>query len=468
MIRANPIQASTSTAANTGTRATGAGSRLNKFLDPNTHSTSFNSSSSSNASQSSSIRSHNINRNAGYLSDVQEMVTDEDDYSINSMDTTDWLHFDEDQATAFRQLSKDQSARWVGQTSSVIPLGEVVISFPNLEVEDANNGEKFLGEKLKSLYFSENLLSQTEHPESIVKTLGVAKSSTKNNFFANETSGGKTRLLDLIRRHNYRPSLEVFINVLKGVSSLHDQGITHRDIKLENLFYNSNTGKPKVGDLGFMTKADEAPEELSEKIIAFAKRETNIFRSRAGSNDATNSLHIPSIRTQIEESLSPRDIIGSPTYMSPRICVPESIGIDEEGETYPVYPVYEASDDLYSLGVVGIECLTGKRFLPKDINRIINESKNDGGSIDYQAFTRTLHKRRINEINNGNIKTKDGRKLSPQCLEVLKSMLTGTSKNNGAITLNEVIDAFNQMDSDSAFETKTIGTRLCAALSCMR
>lgn len=46
----------------------------------------------------------------------------------------------------------------------------------------------------------------------------------------------------------------LFVKILKKLEILHDAGFVHGDIKLENIFFNSNTGEVLLGDAGSLTK----------------------------------------------------------------------------------------------------------------------------------------------------------------------------------------------------------------------
>src|SRR5262249_52688341 len=98
---------------------------------------------------------------------------------------------------------------------------------------------------------------------------------------------------------------ELVATLADAVQAAHDQGIVHRDLKPENVLYDA-AGEPKVTDFG--------------------------LAKRGGGSDLT--------ATQVG--------MGTPAYMAPE---------QARGDTKFVTP----SADVYSLGVILYECLTGSR-----------------------------------------------------------------------------------------------------------
>jgi serine/threonine protein kinase len=127
-------------------------------------------------------------------------------------------------------------------------------------------------------------------------------------FIVMERLPGHT-LADLIARGPLPPSTvrTVLAEVLAALAAAHHAGILHRDIKPGNILFTS-TGMAKVADFGIAKAAD-----------------TN--QTVAG------------------------QIVGTVAYLSPQRLVGE-----------PATP----SDDLYAVGAVGYETLTGRRAFPQD------------------------------------------------------------------------------------------------------
>ncbi|MGD9561596.1 MAG: protein kinase [Pyrinomonadaceae bacterium] len=113
-------------------------------------------------------------------------------------------------------------------------------------------------------------------------------------------------------------TLDVAIQVSSALSAAHEAGIAHRDIKPENIMIRRD-GYIKVLDFGLAKLAQ--PQAMS---------------SGSGSEDATQALH----RTR------PGVIMGTAAYMSPEQARGKQV---------------DARTDIWSLGVVAYEMLTGER-----------------------------------------------------------------------------------------------------------
>ena len=125
-----------------------------------------------------------------------------------------------------------------------------------------------------------------------------------------EDTGGKL---------NENLAQKFFVHLLKGLKAINDQGIIHRDIKLENLFVSN--GKLKIGDFGFAV----------EKQVT-------------------------------------RSIIGTPVNMPPELLNRLQM---KEGDMY-----YDKNIDVWSCGIVLYQMLFGKH--PFDItmtNDFVNDLK---------------------------------------------------------------------------------------------
>ena len=68
-----------------------------------------------------------------------------------------------------------------------------------------------------------------------------------------------------------------FAQALEGVKGIHDKGLLHRDLKLENIFVKNVDGKPepRIGDFGFVCDAKQksmnfcgTPEYVAPELIA--------------------------------------------------------------------------------------------------------------------------------------------------------------------------------------------------------
>ncbi len=136
-------------------------------------------------------------------------------------------------------------------------------------------------------------------------------------FLVTEFIEGYT-LAELIQQNGSLPwdiSLFILQQIAQGLNAIHQQNIIHQDIKPENIFI-SNEGAVKLGDLGFSVTLDQVDNQIQ----------------------------------------------GTPAYLAP--------------ETVEGLPV-DFRSDLYSLGLVGYEMLTGENpfataEMAKVLDRIVN------------------------------------------------------------------------------------------------
>ena len=126
-----------------------------------------------------------------------------------------------------------------------------------------------------------------QHPN-IIKLIDLFENSDQY-FIVIEYMAGKD-LFDYIQKRNFMLPEErvkhLVLQIIQAVRYLHDFGIVHRDLKLENVMMSdsSNMGKPKIVDFGLakiigpQETADEpfgtlgyvAPEVLKKKPYSFS------------------------------------------------------------------------------------------------------------------------------------------------------------------------------------------------------
>lgn len=136
-------------------------------------------------------------------------------------------------------------------------------------------------------------------------------------FLVTEFIEGNT-LAALIQQNGALPwdvGLFMLQQLAQGLNAIHHQNIIHQDIKPDNIFI-SNEGEVKLGDLGFSVTLDQVDQQIQ----------------------------------------------GTPAYLAPEVV-----------EGLPV----DFRSDLYSLGLVGYEMLTGENpfaadDMPTVLNRIVN------------------------------------------------------------------------------------------------
>lgn len=118
--------------------------------------------------------------------------------------------------------------------------------------------------EMKDCYMKKNykresaLLSMLNHP-AIVALYEVIE--TKNHYCIAVEFGGEN-LCDFVRVQK-RGRLDEFTartmarQLASAVAHMHEQGVVHRDIKLENILVNAETKKVKVADFGLSTSWDK-------------------------------------------------------------------------------------------------------------------------------------------------------------------------------------------------------------------
>jgi serine/threonine protein kinase len=155
-------------------------------------------------------------------------------------------------------------------------------------------------------------LAMMDHPN-IAKVLDAGTTDTGRPYFIMELVRG-IRITDYCDQNNLPTNerLDLFIKICQAIQHAHQKGIIHRDIKPSNILVTLHDGVPvpKVIDFG-IAKATEG-------------RLT----------DAT-------VYTQLHQ------FIGTPAYMSPEQAEMSGLDIDTRS-------------DIYSLGVLLYELLTGK------------------------------------------------------------------------------------------------------------
>lgn len=210
-----------------------------------------------------------------------------------------------------------------GSVYSAVDLdnGEI-LAVKEIKIQDTKALEKVF----PSIKEEMSVLEMLNHPN-IVQYYGVEVHRDRVNIFMEYCEGGSlASLLEHGRIEDEMVTQVYTLELLEGLAYLHESGIVHRDIKPENILLDFN-GIVKYVDFG-------AARKISKK--------------------GTKRAKMPGMDSELAEDKIPdstglNDLIGTPMYMAP-----ESItGSKNKGHL--------GSDDIWSLGCVVLEMITGRR-----------------------------------------------------------------------------------------------------------
>ncbi len=179
-------------------------------------------------------------------------------------------------------------------------------------------------------------LALMDHPN-IAKVFDAGATETGRPYFVMELVRG-IKITDYCDQNNFSTEerLDLFIQVCQAIQHAHQKGVIHRDIKPSNILVADHDGVPvpKIIDFGIAKATTDQP--LTDKTLF----------------------------TAFEQ------FIGTPAYMSPEQAKLSGLDIDTRS-------------DIYSLGVLLYELLTGKT--PFDAQELVNSG--------LEAMRRTIREK---------------------------------------------------------------------------
>lgn len=119
-------------------------------------------------------------------------------------------------------------------------------------------------ERQKARFLDEaRLLAQVRHPN-VVEVLGAGALPDGRPFIAMPRLTGETLAARVARGPlALAPALRLFEAIAHGVAAIHDAGLVHRDLKVENVFLIEEE-RPIVLDLGIAREAEAAPSTTTQ------------------------------------------------------------------------------------------------------------------------------------------------------------------------------------------------------------
>jgi len=187
------------------------------------------------------------------------------------------------------------------------------------------------------------IAGQLQHPGVIpVYELGVQ--GDRRVFFSMKLIEGKTMAALLAEREDPRRGhaqlIGIFEQVCQTVAYAHSKGVIHRDLKPANVLIGA-FGEVQVADWGFAKVLARSRDGDSEgHVVQTARGESGADLSQAGS------------------------VMGTPSYMAPEQARGDSAKVDERA-------------DVFALGAMLLEILTGKPPYPADHKAILRAARGD-------------------------------------------------------------------------------------------
>jgi len=287
-----------------------------------------------------------------------------------------------------RVLGNYQIEEEIGQGA----MGVVYLGYHLSDVNKKVAIKIYLPEKpLKRFNEIKNIMLNLKH-ENIISVEDVGIEGSIYYIIMEYVEGRNLKeIIDKEKRILLKRAINIITDVCSALNYAHKKGVIHKDLKPSNILIEKN-GKAKLGDF-------DIAEMVSEHILSMD--ETEIY----GKDDTTKIYKgLSGEETFLEGNLE-KLIEGTIAYMSPE---------QKEGKKLTF------SSDIYSLGVIFYEMLTGKRQitlsipselnpdLPKEIDDIVKGMLH---SVPTKRYSIEKIMEKLNSINI--IKEKEVTKSEP-------------------------------------------------------
>jgi predicted Ser/Thr protein kinase len=215
------------------------------------------------------------------------------------------------------------------------------------EVERIRDGRRFAAklltarsDKLAMTRFAREaqILAHLDHPN-LASIVDVDVTPEGFPYLVMELCAGRPLSRWKERARDVPWALDAIRQIAEGLAAVHAQGVIHRDLKPGNVIVDEDPhGKPKVKvvDFGISTLTGDVPDERPPAS------------TRAGydpDKPPPSTRRIPS--PPREDVTRTGILVGTPTYMAPELS---------RGSRH-----WKAHSDVFSLGLIAYEVLTGKR-----------------------------------------------------------------------------------------------------------